>query len=131
MYCRDRVFVSALVSMGASLGVLKSRVSDDVLGGDFHEPPDASGWRARLEAAIAGNRRARLVYRDAGGSVSQRVVRPLGLIPRGGGWSLVAWCEARQDFRVFRLDRILDLTIRRDVFPEEPGRTFIDYLGWV
>lgn len=131
MYCGDRFFASVLVSMGACLSVLESRICHDVLGGDFHEPPDASGWRARLEAAIARNRRARLVYRDAGGAVSRRVVRPLGLIPQGGSWRLVTWCEARQDFRVFRLDRILDLTIRRDVFPEEPGRTFIDYLGWV
>ncbi len=47
-----------------------------------------------------------LGYRDAGGDETQRVVRPLGLWFWGRVWTLVAWCELRKDFRMFRLDRI-------------------------
>ncbi|WP_415900026.1 helix-turn-helix transcriptional regulator [Neptuniibacter sp. QD48_11] len=41
---------------------------------------------------------------------SEREVWPLGLVYWGAVWTLVAWCELRDDFRMFRLDRIQSLT---------------------
>jgi len=43
---------------------------------------------------------------------------------------LAAWCELRQDFRVFRLDRMRDLEVLEPV-PPEPGRTLEDFLARV
>ncbi|WP_245573803.1 helix-turn-helix transcriptional regulator [Neptunomonas japonica] len=34
------------------------------------------------------------------------MVWPLGLVFWGRAWTLVAWCELRQAYRMFRLDRI-------------------------
>ncbi|MEL6701443.1 MAG: hypothetical protein AAFO58_07155 [Pseudomonadota bacterium] len=34
----------------------------------------------------------------------------------------------RQDFRVFRVDKILDLRLLPAMFVEEQGKTLIDYL---
>ena len=39
-----------------------------------------------------------------------------------------AWCELRNDFRNFRLDRIVDLTKTAETFKDEPGRRLRDYL---
>jgi predicted DNA-binding transcriptional regulator YafY len=39
---------------------------------------------------------------------------------------LAAWCELRQDFRAFRMDRIRDAQMLEDVFRDEPGRTLAD-----
>ncbi len=42
---------------------------------------------------------------------SKRVLYPLGLVYWGSKWTLAAWCTKRQDFRSFRIDRILELDV--------------------
>jgi predicted DNA-binding transcriptional regulator YafY len=82
----------------------------------------------RMRRAIGGRRMAALRYRDAAGAVSARRVRPLGLFFWGDAWALGAWCELRQDFRNFRLDRIVELNVTDERFADEPGRRLQDYL---
>jgi len=41
---------------------------------------------------------------------------------------VAAWCEAREGFRVFRLDRIRSLKMSEEKFDEVPGRTLADFL---
>ncbi len=69
-----------------------------------------------------------LDYRDAGGAVSQRRVHPLGCFYWGKVWTLAAWCEARQDFRSFRVDRIAQVQVTEDRFAYTAGRTLADFL---
>ena len=64
----------------------------------------------RLEAATETRTRLELTYQDETGKPSTRTVRPLGLWFWGKVWTLVAWCELRDDFRMFRVDRISDTT---------------------
>lgn len=64
----------------------------------------------RIEKAVEDRVLITLSYSDADGKLTQRPVRPLGLWFWGKVWTLVAWCELREDFRMFRLDRIKDLT---------------------
>jgi predicted DNA-binding transcriptional regulator YafY len=56
-------------------------------------------------------------------SRSQRTVRPLGCFFWGQVWTLAAWCEARQDFRIDRIDRIDQMAVLDERFRDEPGRT--------
>lgn len=81
-----------------------------------------------LRRAIAGQRYADLDYRDATERLTQRRVRPLGLYFWGDTWTLAAWCELRQDFRNFRLDRIAAVAVTVDPFPDESGRRLEDFL---
>ncbi|WP_407494234.1 helix-turn-helix transcriptional regulator [Pseudooceanicola sp. MF1-13] len=64
----------------------------------------------RIEAAINARHRIDIDYtKDTakdGGATDQRLLRPLGLFFWGKVWTLVAWCELRNDFRNFRVDRI-------------------------
>jgi predicted DNA-binding transcriptional regulator YafY len=62
----------------------------------------------RVEAAIQAPERLAIDYRDANGTATERILRPLGLFFWGSAWTLVAWCELRQSFRMFRLDRIAE-----------------------
>jgi predicted DNA-binding transcriptional regulator YafY len=85
----------------------------------------------RLEAvrdAIGGRRVLQLDYRDASGKPSGRAVWPLALYFWGGSWTLGAWCETREDFRNFRIDRIAGLEALERRYPEQPGRTLADFL---
>ncbi|WP_205932905.1 WYL domain-containing protein [Rhizobium leguminosarum] len=41
---------------------------------------------------------------------------------------LAAWCETRDDFRVFRVDRMSQFESLDEGFVDEPGRTAEDFL---
>jgi len=63
------------------------------------------------------------------GEASRRLVRPLGLFFWGKVWTLAAWCELREAFRSFRVDRIGEI-VEDVVFDDEPGKTLADYIEY-
>lgn len=79
-----------------------------------------------MQAAIDGARRLQLSYRDEAGRATERVVRPLGLWFWGKVWTLIAWCELREDFRMFRADRVAAMA-EGDRFRPERGRRLVDF----
>ncbi len=73
--------------------------------------PDAMDQNLRLrldelETHIEQQMRLKIGYTDKNDAVTERVVQPLGIWFWGAVWTLVSWCEFRQDFRMFRVDRI-------------------------
>ena len=70
----------------------------------------------------------RLHYEGADGAHSVRRVRPLAIWAFTDGWLVAGWCELRQDFRAFRLDRISKAEDTGDSFADEPGRNLQAYL---
>lgn len=70
-----------------------------------------------------------LNYNDLSDKTSKRIVRPLGCFFWGKVWTLGAWCETRQDFRSFRLDRMEKITVSQTHFPLEAAKGLADYLG--
>ena len=84
-----------------------------------------------LRGAIRARERLTISYIDLDGRESHRDIRPLQLEFWGRVWTLAAWCEARQDFRSFRVDRIVALTPTGETFPDEPGRRLDDYRAQV
>ena len=81
-----------------------------------------------LRRAIAEQFFADLDYKDASERITQRRVRPLGLYFWGDAWTLAAWCELRQDFRNFRLDRITTVDLAAGRYPDESGKRLEDFL---
>ncbi len=71
-----------------------------------------------VEIAIQRPERLTIAYRDDKGTPTDRSVRPLGLWFWGTVWTLVGWCELRQDFRMFRLDRIADAALSGPYEPD-------------
>ena len=58
-------------------------------------------------------------------------MRPLGCFYWGAVWTLAAWCETRDGFRNFRVDRIAALEVLDERFRDEPGKTLADLLRQV
>jgi predicted DNA-binding transcriptional regulator YafY len=81
-----------------------------------------------LHEAVAAKRFAVFDYEDEAKRKSQRRVRPLALHFWGERWTLAAWCETRNDFRLFRLDRLKQLAIEENIFSHEAGKTLADFL---
>jgi|SRR5438034_2516896 len=87
----------------------------------------ADALTAVREALIA-RRKLRFRYTGAQGDGTERTVRPLGVFFWGRKWTLAAWCELRNDFRNFRLDRATATTLLDETFDDEPGKTLRDLL---
>ena len=84
--------------------------------------------QAALRHAIRDQRKIEFTYEDLDGRSSERVVRPLIMAFYGPVWLLAAWCELRNGFRVFRLDRMSNFSTQEATFAAEPGRTARDFL---
>lgn len=67
-------------------------------------------------------------YEDGQGTVTDRRVHPLGLWFWGKVWTMVAWCETRQDFRMFRLDRTRALAPTGERYTPAPERSLAECL---
>lgn len=80
-----------------------------------------------LERAVEQRQVLTIGYRDMLDAATSRDIRPLGLWFWGKVWTLVAWCELRRDFRVFRLDRITAMRPAERRFKPEPGRALGDF----
>ena len=94
----------------------------------FHYDPAVGARLDVIRQAIGEKQKLRLDYSDAENRFSQRTVRPLALHFWGTTWTLAAWCESRDDFRNFRLDRCRAVTATGDPFREESGKTLADFL---
>lgn len=62
-----------------------------------------------LREYIRNRQKINIEYTSESGETTERVLHPLALIYCGPIWLLAGWCELRQDFRNFRLDRILNV----------------------
>lgn len=120
-------------ALGKILSVLPTaaRISAEAIA--LYAPALAldDGTRARLQTlreAVQSRHTLRLTYRDVSDATSQRRVRPLGCFYWGKVWTLSAWCELRNDFRGFRVDRIDGIEVLETRFRDEAGKTLADFL---
>lgn len=85
------------------------RVPIHAIGQPIHQ--DVRDRLDVIEQALNETRVVGFGYTDKTGSVSQRRIRPLGLWFWGTRWTTVGWCEMREDYRMFRVDRMSEITV--------------------
>ncbi len=108
---------------------LRDRIAATTLfAPEFHISKKSKSWIAPLRDAIARRNFVLIEYKSSKQIESSRQIRPLGLLYWGTGWSLVAFCEARQDFRHFRLDRIRTLQVSQTQFSFDPKKALTHFL---
>jgi predicted DNA-binding transcriptional regulator YafY len=95
----------------------------------MHIHRDAAANMATVRIAADNQHKIQLVYSRADGEVSERTIWPLGLFFWGTVWTIGAWCELRQSFRIFRLDRIDKLMALEQSYPSEKGKKLTDLLS--
>ncbi len=81
-----------------------------------------------IRLAVREKRVLQISYRRQDGAPSDRRIRPLQLEYWGRVWTCTAWCELRDGFRVFRVDRLVSVTDTRQNFEDAPGKRLRDYL---
>lgn len=108
----DRGLVAAARSVAAKIEAAQPRRQrPGIAASGWHALPQARTEPALLRRAIREERRLAIAYRDGAGRLTQRAVLPVALIYYVDAVILAAWCELREDFRHFRLDRIEDCVL--------------------
>lgn len=96
---------------------------------DFPMEGMASEQLRTVRHAIKAKTKIQIDYTREDGQRSNRIVHPLGLFYWGKVWTLVGWCELRDTFRHFRLDRMQQIVTLEQPFVLSEGRTLQDYLN--
>ena len=73
-----------------------------------------------LKTAIIQCREIEIVYENTNSERSKRVVQPLKISYKSKAWYLKAFCIEKQDFRIFKLNRILKLELLETTFVPKP-----------
>jgi len=83
---------------------------------DHHEIPTPTVDIATIRRSVREEKKLTIAYRDVNAQSSTRTVLPLAVVYYVESLVLAAWCELRQDFRHFRLDRITHCAPGNDCF---------------
>lgn len=90
---------------------------------DFSRWGNSAGDNAKFETlktAVIHHREIGIVYENTKGERNKRTVWPLQLSYKAKEWYLKAFCLEKQDFRLFKLNRILELELSEQTFVPKP-----------
>lgn len=73
-----------------------------------------------LKTAVIQCKEIKIVYENTKSERSKRIIQPLKLLYKSKGWYLKAFCVEKQDFRIFKLNRILELDLLENTFIPRP-----------
>lgn len=83
----------------------------------FSTPPDIHIDMRKLRTAIRGFHKIEIQYQDTAGADTDRTIWPMLTVFFDPVQLLVGWCELRQGFRNFRIDRISSFSTLENRFP--------------
>lgn len=69
-----------------------------------------------LKSAIIHQRCVKITYANSYGRISERIVQPLKMSYKSMSWYLKAYCTEKQDYRIFKLTRMIELEVLSDTF---------------
>jgi predicted DNA-binding transcriptional regulator YafY len=84
---------------------------------------------SQLRCAIRETRKLATTYVDEEGRHTQRTIWPIAMAYYVDVTLVGAWCELRNDFRHFRVDRILASNVLDDRFSADSGRLTAEWLA--
>ena len=110
--------VSGTNRYGQLMEKLSAGASKRLLAGDSHILIDLSSWYKasltpkieQLHGAILSQETISFTYYAPGGK-TERTIEPYDLVFQWASWYVWGWCHYRQDFRLFKLNRMTDLRI--------------------
>ncbi len=74
----------------------------------------------QLKTALIGRRALEIVYCSSSGETNRRIIQPFKLVFKDKSWYLQAYCRMAQDYRLFKVNRIVELTVLNERFYDPP-----------
>ena len=72
-----------------------------------------------LKSAVIQQRCVKITYANSYGTISERIIQPLKVLYKSMSWYLKAYCTEKQDYRIFKLTRIITLEVLADTFDKK------------
>jgi predicted DNA-binding transcriptional regulator YafY len=69
-----------------------------------------------IKESVLHLKKLKMCYRKFDGEVSERVIRPYGAIVKNSEWYVAAFCEQKNDIRIFKCSRIEKVEVLDEVF---------------
>ena len=101
--------------VSAKIDLVRSRV-ESLQVSDWGVPTPETVNPETLRIAIRDEQKLTIHYRDEKQAESKRSILPIAIIYYVETIVLVAWCELREDFRHFRVDRMISCDTSEDHF---------------
>lgn len=120
------------------IGLLAEREREEMLFWQERLVIDQSPWGSDeiirgkmnlLRQALEQSRIVRFAYSSLSGSSGTREVEPMTLLAKGSAWYLYGYCTVREDYRLFRLSRMSELTMKERPFTRRDHPPF-DTAEW-
>ncbi|WP_428743448.1 helix-turn-helix transcriptional regulator [Tenacibaculum sp.] len=83
---------------------------------------------SKIQNAITDKLIISITYSDAKGNTTERKIEPIGIIFYTEQWHVIAWCWLRENYRDFKVDKILSLRVINQHFKKEHTYTIQDYM---
>ena len=74
---------------------------------------------AILQNAIENDKKLSITYHDRNGEITNRIIHPYLIMFKQGLWYTYAFCELRNDFRIFRTGRIEHVNVLTEKFERQ------------
>lgn len=69
-----------------------------------------------LKSAVTNRKCVKITYAGSSEIISERIIQPLKLMYKSMSWYLKAFCTKRQEYRLFKLNRILEFEVLDEGF---------------
>lgn len=73
-----------------------------------------------IKNAIINNHQTEITYANSYEDITKRIIYPIKLSYKSMSWYLKAYCTKKEDFRIFKLNRILNLKVLDKTFSPTP-----------
>jgi predicted DNA-binding transcriptional regulator YafY len=123
----DDSLASAAQSLVAKIGaIVPQHLQPLILDPITALPPRSVGLPTEVDLCglrrhIRSGHKVKLRYRDEQDRATERVIWPVAIAYFEMSRLVAGWCELRSDFRHFRTDRITELTLLEEKYPERPS----------
>ena len=124
-----------LSSLDGDIEVLEVTEPEPIADGSsgvngIRDPQSSDLWLRESRTALVRRQVVDIDYLAADSEqVSSRFIEPIGLFYYSHHWHLIAWCRLRQDYRDFRLDRIVRFASVAEQFARHSRATLQQYLS--
>jgi predicted DNA-binding transcriptional regulator YafY len=69
-----------------------------------------------IKRSVMDLKKLKMYYKKYDGEISERTIRPYGAVVKNSEWYMVAFCEAKNEIRVFKCSRIDNIEVLEESF---------------
>lgn len=113
---------------GMKAGLFSERIY--VIGDTLAHPDEFGDTLGKLVRAVIEGFEQKISYAKVNGEVSERIIRPVGMVCKRNVWYVIACAPERKDYRTFRVDQIVSIVNRENsTFKYPRGFRITNHIG--